>query len=331
MKLGDRIELNLTDLSYFGDGVGHVDTNLVVFAVAGLPGERVVLEIDERRHKYVRGIVCEIIVRASDRVDPPCPYYGTCGGCQFQHLDYPSQLRWKTEMIRRQLRRVGHLRSPEVQSCIGSVNPWRYRNNARFSVDSGGRIGFTRPRSHAFVATDDCLIMQPEISAVMPRLQGELPGAHQIVVRYGARTGQFLIAPRLAESTTDLLSGQESYEEMMLGRRFRVSATSFFQVNTRPDLRAIPAGVDVDRLSIGAGSPQDGADRGADTLVELSQADLLTLLVRSKLQLTGREFVVDAYSGVGTFAVTIADGADRVVGIEGAKSAVLDAEHNSRG
>lgn len=332
MKRGDRVELDLTDLSYFGDGVGHVDTNLVVFAAAGLPGERVVLEIDERRHKFVRGQIKELLVSAPDRVSPPCRFYGDCGGCQFQHLAYESQLRWKTELVRRQFQRIGNITAPKIQDCIGSVNPWRYRNNARFSVDQDGRIGFTRPKSHLFLPIDDCLIVQPEIAALMPALQEILPEAHQIVVRYGARTGQYLIAPRLPLPASELPSGQDSYEEILLGRRYRVSAPSFFQVNTRPDLRDVPIGIDACWLPAAdeAVNP-DGAWPTDGRLVELSQADILASLVLSRLLLSGREFVVDAYSGVGTFAVPIARRAGRVVGIEEARSAVLDAEHNSRG
>jgi 23S rRNA (uracil1939-C5)-methyltransferase len=332
LKRGDRVELELTDLSYFGDGVGHVDTNLVVFAAAGLPGERVVLEIDERRHKFVRGQIKELLVSAEDRVSPPCRFYGDCGGCQFQHLGYESQLRWKTELVRRQFQRIGNINPPDILPCIGSVNPWRYRNNARFSVDRHGQISFTRPKSHTLLPIDDCLIMQPEIAALIPRLQGVLPGAHQIVVRYGARTGQLLIAPRLPLPESDLVSGQDSYDEVLLGHRYRVSAPSFFQVNTRPDRRLVPAEIDSGWLPAADEAAHPARTGPTDSsAVEFSQADILAILVLSRLPLTGRELVVDAYSGVGTFAVPISRRAGRVVGIEEARSAVLDAEYNSRG
>ena len=332
MKPGDRIELELTDLSYLGDGVGHVDTNFVVFAVAGLPGERVVLEVDERRYKFIRGQVRELIVSAPDRVKPPCAYYGVCGGCQYQHLAYESQLRWKSELVRRQFQRIGNIVAPEIVPCIGSPNPWRYRNNARFSVDLDGRIGFTRPKSHAILPIDDCQIMQPEIAAVMPRLQGVLPGAHQIVVRYGARTGQLLISPGLPLPDQDLPSGQSSYDEILLGHRYRVSAASFFQVNTRPDRREPPFAIDPTWLSPNKEqSWQLSGTSVTDSTVELSQADVLALIVLDCLPLTGREFIVDAYCGVGTFTVPIARNAGRVIGIEEAGSAVMDAKHNSRG
>jgi 23S rRNA (uracil1939-C5)-methyltransferase len=329
MPSGDRIELDVTDLSYLGDGVGHVDSNFAVFASGGLPGERVVLDVDERRGTYLHGRVHLVLVGAPDRVTPPCRYFGECGGCQVQHLDYGAQVRWKTEMVRRQLNRIGQGVLPEVRPCIAAPEPWMYRNNARFSVDSRGQIGFLRPKSHVVLPIDDCLIMQPEIAAIMPRLQAVWPGAHQVVVRYGARTGQLLVAPRLPVTDTVLQSGQESYEEVLLGRAFRVSATSFFQVNTRVDRRTLPEGIDRRWISEFKLADQP-AELDLDPLLSLSQVDILALLVLSHLELTGREYVVDAYCGVGTFACLIAERAGRVLGIDEVNLAILDAVHNAR-
>lgn len=218
-------------------------------------------------------------------------------------------------MVRRQLQRVGHLEDPPVRPIIGAAVPWQYRNQGRFSLDAEGRLCFTRFQSRQLLPIEACLIMQPEIGAVMPRLQGALPGGHQITIRYGSRTGQLLIAPHLP-SVGDLPTGQESYEEVLLGRRYRVSASSFFQVNTRVDRRTLPAAIR---------APWLGQREG-----DFSQAELLALLVLDRLELGGRELVVDAYCGVGTFALLIAERAKWVVGIEEARCAILDAEHNAR-
>jgi len=317
MKPGDQVELMLTDLSYLGGAVGRADGNLAVFASGGLPGEHVLVEIEEVRRRFARGHVVEVRAASADRAVPPCPYFGSCGGCQWQHLAYSAQVRWKTELVRRQLQRIGYLDDPPVRPTIAAAQPWNYRNQARFSVDPRGRLCFTRFQSRHHLPIDACLIMQPEIVATMPRLQEALPGAHQVVVRYGSRTGQFLIAPRLPDSRADLPSGQESYEEVLLGRTYRVSAPSFFQVNTRVDRCELPSTIEAGWLS----------DRGGS----YSQAELLALLVLDRLRLTGREFVVDAYCGVGTFALLAAERTARVVGIEEARCAVLDAEHNASG
>lgn len=317
MKAGNQIELTLTDLSYLGGAVGRNEDNLAIFVSGGLPGERVVVEIEEKRRRYARGHVVAVLEPAPERVAPPCPYFGACGGCQSQHQEYAAQVRWKTEMVQRQLRRVGHFDEPPVKPMIEAAHPWGYRNQARFSVDSQGRLGFTRFQSRHLLPIDACLIMQPAIVDLMPRLQGAAPGAHQVMVRYGSRTNQFLIAPRLVDRGSDVPSGQESYEEILLGRRYRVSAPSFFQVNTRVDEREVPAAIRAPWLSTRVGA--------------FSQADLLAMLVLDRLDLSGREFVVDAYCGVGTFALLAAERARRVLGIEEARCAVLDAEHNAAG
>jgi 23S rRNA (uracil1939-C5)-methyltransferase len=312
---GQRVTIDLTDLSYLGDGVGHVDGKLVVFVAGALPGERVVAEIDERKPHYARGHVVELVDSAPNRVRPPCPYVGRCGGCQVQHLDYPSQLDWKTGSVRQQLRRIGHLDADVVRPAIGAGHPWNYRNNARFSVDAAGNLGFTGPGSHEHVVVDNCRIMQDEIVALMPRLQRRFPGAHQVVVRYGARTGQYLISPALADLDARLPTGQASYEEILLGRSYRVSAPSFFQINTRVDVRPAFDGLTKEwptRLASG-----------------YSMAELLVALVLDRLALTGRELVVDAYCGVGTFSLPIAERAREVVGIDEARSAIMDAEYNA--
>jgi 23S rRNA (uracil1939-C5)-methyltransferase len=234
------IELELTDLSYLGGAVGHVGEGLAVFATGGLPGERARVEIAERKRQYARGRVVEVLVAAPERVEPPCPYFGACGGCQWQHLEYAAQVRWKSEQVRRQLQRIGHFAAPPVRPTIPAPHPWNYRNQARFSLDVRGRLGFTHFQSRRLLPIDFCLIMQPEIVALMPRLQGALPGGHQVVVRYGAQTGQVMVAPRL--DLPDLETGQPSYDERLLGRTYRVSAPSFFQVNTRVDPFERPIG-----------------------------------------------------------------------------------------
>jgi 23S rRNA (uracil1939-C5)-methyltransferase len=317
LRRGQRISIDVEDLSYLGDGVGHLDGKLVVFVTGALPGERIVAEVDERRPHYVRAHVVDLIEASPERVQPPCPYFGRCGGCQVQHLDYEAQLAWKTASVSHQLRRIGHLDPGNVRPTIGAGHPWNYRNNARFSVDAEGRLGFAEPSSHRHLAVDDCQLMQPEIVAVMPRLQRVHPGAHQIVVRYGARTGQLLIDPPVDLADIGIAVKRDAYEDVLLGRTYRVSAPSFFQVNTRVDRREV-----IDALA------SEWRSRLADGY---SMAELLVALVLDRLALTGAELVVDAYCGVGTFSLPIAERAREVIGVEEARSAVLDAEHNAAG
>lgn len=316
MHPGTRIILTLTDISYLGGAVGHIEDNFAVFARGGLPGERVEVEIEEVRPRFARGVVVAVEEPAPERVTPPCPYFGACGGCQWQQLAYAAQLRWKEEILRRQLNRIGHLAELPIRPSIAAAEPYAYRNHARFSVESDGRLSFAQFQSQERLPIAACQIMQPAIVDAMERLRGFPLPAGPLSIRYGSRTGQLLIAPKLPAGIGGPISGQSAYEEILGGRRYRVSAPSFFQVNTRLDQRELPEAIRV--------------TGGIERRGFFSQVDLLALLVLDRLDLRPNDCVVDAYCGVGTFSVLIAERARRVIGIEESPAAIRDARHNAR-
>jgi 23S rRNA (uracil1939-C5)-methyltransferase len=200
------------------------------------------------------------------------------------------------------------------------VEPWHYRNQARFTVGRRfGELCFTYRASHRLLRIDHCWIVQPRINAVVEAAQGRLGGngrrIHQILIRVGANTGQLMVSPALPE-VPEVESGQPFLEEELLGRRFRLEPPSFFQVNTRRELRPLPAEV----LRAWRPLPADG----------LSMAELLALLVLDRVQPEPGALVVDAYSGVGTFALMLAPLVREVIGIEEARSAIRDAVYNGQ-
>lgn len=310
----ERLGIHLDDVGYTGECVGRTD-GMVVFAAFGLPGEDVVVEVDERKRRYARGRVVEVLNASPGRVAAPCPLFGTCGGCEWQHVDYAVEVAYKERIVGEHLRRLGGFSDPPIRPILRAASPWRYRNQGRFS-HRNGVLGFTRRHSRAVLEVEDCLLMQEPIVAIIARLQGRVPRLHQVVIRHGARTGSSLVAPHVPD-VPDVETGQPFYEETLLTRRFRVSAYSFFQASTLPAARPVPE-------SVGPVSPEILPTDG------LSQADLLALVVLDRLALTGAESVLDAYSGVGTFTLLAAERARRVIGIEEARSATADAEHNAR-
>jgi 23S rRNA (uracil1939-C5)-methyltransferase len=165
---------------------------------------------------------------------------------------------------------------------------------------------------------DQCLIMQPPINQAVSQIQERLVGftAHQVALRNGANTGDQLVNPRLP-AVPELPSGQPALEEELFGRRFRIASPAFFQVNTRRERRGVPEGLRQPPWPL----PADG----------LSMAEVLVLVLYDRLELSGQELLVDAYSGVGTFAVLLAPAARKVVGIEESAAAIKDARHNAAG
>lgn len=292
----DTIKLTLDDMAFEGAALGRVDGQ-VVFADYGIPGEEVLVEVEAGKRHFLEGRVVEVLTPAESRVEPPCPYFGRCGGCQWQHIEYGEQLRLKQHVMHDQLRRIGKIENPPVSPTIGSPAPYGYRNNARFSTGEDGSLGFISRGpggDREILRIDECLIMHPKINEALARLQGHGAGLHQVVIRLGENTGELFIQPDMSARTDAVESGQPGYWEELLGERFFVSAPSFFQTNTRQ----------------------------AETLVEL---------VRERLELTGQETVVDAYAGVGTFAKLLAPHAKLVVAIEESPSAVADARKNIEG
>lgn len=283
-----RIRLRLDDIAHLGEAVGRSE-GLVVFASYGIPGEEVEVELAEEKTSFARGRVVNVLEPAQSRVEPPCPYFGECGGCQWQHIDYGTQLELKRSMLAHVLRRIGRFEDPAVPPVLPSQE-WEYRNQARFSAKPSGLLGFNRYHTHRLLPVDDCRLMHPAINDTLRQLQGRWKGVkHQVIVRHGLRTGRLLIYPKAP--FPDVQSGQDGLEEEVLGRRFWVPTQAFFQVNTR-------------------------------------QTDTLTRLVLEMLEPLEHHTVVDAYCGVGTFALLLSARAGRVIGIEESKSAIKAAKRN---
>ncbi len=293
-ELPSPFEVTLDGFAAGGTAVGRAPDGRIVFVEYALPGERVIAEVTGESPSYLEARATEVLEASPARVEPPCPYFGRCGGCQLQHIDYAEQLVLKTELVREQLRRIGRFEDPPVAAALGMAHPWGYRNHMRFTVRRDGDVGFMERGTHRFLRVDRCLIAHDAVNAVLKRAQDATTGTRQLSVRVGAATGELLIQPRLRwrPRKRPLASGQPHYHDELGGRRFRVSAAAFFQVNAQ-------------------------------------QAERLARLVRERVIEAQPGVVVDAYAGVGTFAALLSGGGPwRVLSIEESAAAGNDAEVN---
>ncbi len=266
----------------------------VVFLDGALPGDRVRARIIEERPRYVGGEVVELIEPSADRVDARCGHVEEkCGGCQWQHANPEAQRSYKSQIILDAFRRIGRMEPPPLQPTV-ELAVWGYRTTLRAGVASDGRAGLRSLRSNDVVPVPDCLVIHPLLTELLA--DGRYPGADEVILRCGARTGERLVATVPSGSEPDVPAdvARSHFREEAAGRTWRISARSFFQ--TRPD------GVDA----------------------------LAALVVAAADELSSPARALDLYSGVGLFAGVLAGRGWSVTAVEGAAASVADARHNLR-
>jgi 23S rRNA (uracil1939-C5)-methyltransferase len=318
------LTLDLTAPANLGQALGRYQGQ-VIFVPGGLPGERVRVRLVEEHKRWARGELVELHTPSPDRVEPPCPYYGRCGGCHWQHASYPAQLTFKRTVVAEQLRRLAQMQDPPVQPTLGATpvpledeplpaGPWFYRNHAQFATDAETRpqLGFAAAGSHNIVPIDRCLLLHPLLDEMYALFDLDWPELTRLSLRAGLHTGERLCIfeafddqmPELEidvpiscvfrqRDGTDLtLIGSGAYHERLNGKRFRVSAASFFQVNT-------------------------------------TAAEAMLDVVQSYLDPRPHDRLLDLYSGVGTFGLSLAEHVGQVIGVEEHPTAILDAALNA--
>ena len=288
---GDKLELTLSAWGRLGEALAYWNDR-EVFVSGGIPGEEVVAEIVAIRRKYIAAKVVQVTKASPARIDAPCQYYGACSGCQWQHVSYEAQLSAKQDRVIDSLFRVGGFINPNVLPVLPSPDQLGYRNHARFTIKEHGSLGFVNRETHRFVKIDTCMLMHPGINKLLGDLQGHCSETTQLSIRAGEDTGDYLVQPTLKSTDIPIVTGQKHYRDSIQGVEFRVASPSFFQVNNK-------------------------------------QASNMALVVKDALNLKGTEVLLDAYAGVGTFAILLAPYASKVIAIEESSAAVADAKVNA--
>lgn len=312
--MAGTIELELTDMAHGGTALGRHEGR-VIFVPYTIPGERVRVQLTEEHARWARADLLEVVRPSAHRVEPPCPYFGPgkCGGCQLQHIDYDAQVIFKQQVVADQLSRLGGL-EVAVEAGIGAAEPWHYRNRVQFHVTEEGYLGFLTADTHDIIPVEDCLIIDPLLDELWAAFDMRWPELYRLSLRCGSATGDRMAVFELEEyadfdievdfpvscvllmpdGEAVVLMGDTSLVEYVAGREYRISAGSFFQVNTA----------------------------GAEALVAL---------VHDLLSPGGGDTLLDLFCGVGLFGLALAGEVGRVVGVESDTSAVADFWANAAG
>ncbi|WP_308528158.1 23S rRNA (uracil(1939)-C(5))-methyltransferase RlmD [uncultured Oscillibacter sp.] len=328
--------------SYSSEGLGIVRLDgAVVFVPGAVRGETIDLRITKVMKTAAAGEIVKIHNPSPDRAAPECPWYGQCGGCDFQHLTYPEELRAKRQRVQDALTRLGGA-DVQVEEILGAKNPHHYRNKSQYPVGADGAIGFYRARSHRVVPVKRCLI-QPEAADKTAAAVGEWMRRYKIPA-YDETTGKGLVRHiyvRVNQKGESLccvvINGKQAPREPELAAYVcaAVPHTVGVLVNSNTKRGNVILGEKYRTLW--------GQDFLMDTLCGLAfklsvpsfyqvnhdQAEVLYGRALAYAGLTGAETVVDLYCGIGTITLCLARQAGRVIGAEIVPAAIRDARENA--
>ena len=304
--MSEFLELTLTGNAYGGESFGRDADGRMVFVPFTIPGEVVSVRPVETRKRWARAMPEAWIKRADQRIEPRCPHFQVCGGCHYQHIPYALQLEIKADIVRDQFVRIGGFEDPPIQASIPSPDPWNYRNNMRFHLTDDGELGLITFDGQRVFRIEECHLPKQDLIDLWEQLDfGPTSAIEEISLRSGGEGEQMVVihgkdVPDIdisIESSTSLvwtsprgdfiLAGDDYFEFNLKPHPFRVSALSFFQVNTK----IIP---------------------------ELVQQATALLAIQPG------QTVFDLYAGVGLFSAAIAEAGAHVVAVEESPHACRD-------
>ncbi len=348
MEVGQKFPLTIKRLGINGEGVGFYKRN-VVFVKGALPGEEVTVKLTNVQPKFAEAELLTIRKASEFRQEAPCAVYDQCGGCQLQHMTYDAQLTSKRDIVMQALEKYlpAAAKSIEVRPTIGMDNPWNYRNKSSFQVRKEGKrvyAGLFAEGTNDLLNINDCLVQHPVTSKITIGVRKVLQKLNltiydgktlnglvrTIVVRTGVRTGETQVC--LVTTRNELPHKAELIERI---KRIDPSIVSITQ-NVNREKSSLIFGDETHVL--------DGHDGIFEKLGEFAfdlstraffqlnpeQTVLLYDEIKKAAALTGKENVVDAYCGVGTIGMWLADGAREVRGMDNIDEAIDDAKYNAR-
>ena len=348
MTIGQKFPLTIKRLGINGEGVGFFKRN-VVFVKGAIPGEEVTVKVTNIARGFAEAEILSIRKKSPARITPPCPVYEECGGCQLQHMKYSEQLKNKRDIVIQAMEKYAKdvLATTEVRDTIGMNDPWKYRNKSSFQVRKDGKrvyAGLYTEGSNKLLNINDCLVQKPITSKITVDVRKALQKlgisiydgknlngiVRTIVVRTGVRTGETQLC--LVTTRKDF-----PHKEEFIARIKK----------QHPAIVSITQNINKERTSLIFGNETillDGKETIHEELGELAfdlssraffqlnpeQTVHLYDEIKKAAALTGKESVVDAYCGVGTIGLWLADQAKEVRGMDIVHESIENAKVNAR-
>jgi 23S rRNA (uracil1939-C5)-methyltransferase len=308
--------LEIIALVHGGRGIGR-HQGKAVFVPLVAPGDVVDCRIVKSKKRFAEAELIEVVVPSPVRRKPPCPYFGTCGGCQWQHLPYSEQLLWKGQNFSDQLVRCKVVKENSIKPIVAAQNEWHYRNRVQLKVhssDDGIAIGFYRHGSHNVVDIDHCRLIAPPIQEALSLLREAFQGkinaesVEQIDLACGDDGRVRILIYAQPEGCESLRSQLQAFAE---GSRLNVCMKLAGQLSVEVihGLGELTVNVDQPALGLSYGP-------GGFVQVNSNQNRVMVSSMIELLELKGDERILDLFCGMGNFSLPLARRAGHVVGVE---------------
>lgn len=340
-----HFEMTIEDIGSKGEGIGKIN-DFTVFVEGGLPGDKIEVRIVKVKKTYGYGKLIRIIEASPMRITPACPHAKRCGGCQIQHFDYQAQLDFKRKKVADNIERIGKLTGVVVHPTLGMKEPFYYRNKAQFPVkmkDGKVQIGFYAQRSHDIVDIQKCYIQDPVNDEIIKIVRNYIEKYNvsvydeerhkglirHILTRVGFQTKEVMVCI--------IINGQDiPHKDKLIAELTKI-----------PNIKSIVLNHNTQKTNVILGDTittlwgQDYiTDYIGDIKFEISplsffqvnpmQTKVLYEKALEYAKLSGDEVVWDAYCGIGTISLFLAQKAKKVYGVEIVEAAIEDARRNAK-
>jgi 23S rRNA (uracil1939-C5)-methyltransferase len=336
------LELTIEKLIYGGDGLGRLPADekgrgKAVFVPFTLPGEKVEIAVREQKAGFVRAAATRILEPSPLRVAPSCPYFQSCGGCQYQHADYQEQLGVKVAILKENLRRLAKMELA-TEPIVHASPPWNYRNRTRLQVraDSSFAIGYFKASSHELELVETCPISSPLLNRAIEALwrlgrAGQIPQGVREVELF-ANEDDSLLQVELYIDAREAAAGQKLAERLRTELPEVVSVYVFAQ--TIASVRGVQDNIAEDPAwALGPGEFRYRTRAGALRVGGGSFFQVNRFLVDELVKIVagGRagEIALDLYAGVGLFSTALAASFRHIVAVESSQGSAADLKYNS--
>jgi 23S rRNA (uracil1939-C5)-methyltransferase len=346
VQKGQIVECTVHGFGHSGTGVGRYQ-GFAIFIGGALPGEQVKVQVTKVKKTFAEGKLLSVLAAHPERIEPICPHFETCGGCQLQHISYEEECRLKHQQVKDQIKRIGLFSDVTIHPVKGMDNPWNYRNKVQvpFGTANGKVIaGFYQLGTHQVVDMETCFIQNDVQTQLTKKIKSVVTDLHIPIYDETSHKGILRhVLLRQGVYTDEMMVVLVTKDEHLPNKDALVKAIR----QSFPMITSIYQNINRERTNVILGSKNNLLwgmpviyDKIGDIRFAISphsffqvnptQTKVLYDQAKKYADLTGEETVIDAYCGIGSISLYLADRAKKVYGMEIVSAAIEDAKQNAK-